>query len=133
MNQLVRFLFGHERAVFTNGRFGFDVRPRFVLLIFIAILLGVFIYFIYIRPRWRLTAGTTPLLVTLRAALLALMVILLLRPVVVVSSVIPRSSYVALVIDDSVSMKLRDVPGGATRLDTVKQALLNTTAGKDSF
>src|SRR5689334_8378138 len=131
MNQLVRFLFGHEQAVFTNGRFGFDVRPRFVLLVFLAILVGVFLYFIYIRPRWRLTRRTTALLVALRAALLALMVILLLRPVVVVSSVIPRSSYVALVIDDSLSMKLRDSANGATRLDTVKQALLNT--GPNTF
>jgi uncharacterized membrane protein len=61
------------------------------------------------------------------------MVTLLLRPVVVVSSVIPRSSYVAVVVDDSLSMKLHDVPGGATRLDTVKQALLNTGAGQTSF
>ena len=133
MNQLVRFLFGHERAVFTNGRFGFDVRPRFVMLIVIAILVCVFVYFIYIRPRWRLTAGTTALLVTLRAALLALMVILLLRPVVVVSSVIPRSSYVALVVDDSLSMKLKDSAGGSARLDTIKQALLNDNNGKPSF
>src|SRR5690242_21644561 len=130
MNQLVRFLFGHEQAVFTNGRFGFDLRPRFLLLVFIAVLVGVFIYFIYIRPRWRLSAGTTALLVALRAALLALMVILLLRPVVVVSSVIPRSSYVALIVDDSLSMKLTDSTGGASRLDTIKQALLNTNNGK---
>src|SRR6476660_9844140 len=129
MNQLVRFLFGHERAVFTNGRFGFDVRPRFVMLVFLAILVGVFVYFIYIRPRWRLTAGTTALLVALRAALLALMVILLLRPVVVVASVIPLSSYVALVIDVSLSMKLTDSTGGSSRLDTIKQALLNDNKG----
>src|SRR5690242_2861888 len=61
------------------------------------------------------------------------MVILLLRPVVVVSSVIPRSSYVALVIDDSLSMKLRDSAGGSTRLDTIKQALLNDNNDKPSF
>jgi uncharacterized membrane protein len=133
MNQLVRFLFGHEQAVFTNGRFGFDVRPGAVLLVLLVLLAGVFIYFIYLRPRARLSKGTTAALIALRAGLLALMVILLLRPVVVVSSVIPRSSYVAMVIDDSVSMKLRDVPGGTTRLETVKQALLNTNAGKDSF
>src|SRR6185503_1504201 len=133
MNQLVRLLFGHEQAVFSNGRFGFDVRPGFLILTLIAILVSGFIYFIYIRPRWRLTAGTTAALVALRAALLAIMVVLLLKPVVVVSSVIPRSSYVALVVDDSLSMKLRDVPGGATRLDTVKQALLNQNAGKPSF
>ncbi len=131
MNQLVRFLFGHEQAVFTNGRFGFDVRPGAVILILIVLLAAAFIYFIYLRPRIRLSKGTTATLIALRAALLAVMVVLLLRPVVVVSSVIPRSSYVAMVIDDSVSMKLQDVPGGGTRLDSVKQALLNT--GTDSF
>ena len=133
MNQLVRFLFGHEQAVFTNGRFGFDVRPGALLLILIILLAAAFIYFIYLRPRIRLSKGTTATLIALRVALLTVMVVLLLRPVVVVSSVIPRSSYVAMVIDDSVSMKLRDVPGGNTRLDTVKQALLNTTPGQESF
>ena len=133
MNQLVRFLFGHEQAVFTNGRFSFDVRPSAIILVLIVLLAGVFIYFIYLRPRIRLSKGTTAALMALRAAILALMVVLLLRPVVVVSSVIPRSSYVAMVIDDSVSMKLRDIPNGATRLDTVKQALLNTNSGQDSF
>src|ERR1043165_1148782 len=133
MSQLVRFLFGHEQAVFTNGRFGFDVRPSAVILILLLLLAGVFIYFIYLRPRVRLSRGTTVTLVALRATLLLLMVTLLLRPVVVVSSVIPRSSYVAMVIDDSVSMKLRDVPGGATRLASVKQALLNNNPGQNSF
>jgi uncharacterized membrane protein len=126
MDTLVRFLFGHEQAVFTNGRFGFDVRPNILLLVLIFLLAGAFIYFIYLRPRIRLPKRTTATLIALRAALLTVMIVLLLRPVVVVSSVIPRSSYVALVVDDSLSMKLHDVPGGATRLDTVKQALLNT-------
>src|SRR5919106_6965992 len=133
MSQLVRFLFGHEQAVFTNGRFGFDVRPAPLLLILIVLLAGVFVYFIYLRPRVRLSKGPTATLIALRVALLTIMVVLLLRPVVVVSSVIPRSSYVAMVIDDSVSMKLRDVPGGATRLESVKQALLNTNPGQNSF
>ena len=131
MNQLVRFLFGHEQAVFTNGRFGFDVRPRAVILVLLVLLAAAFIYFIYLRPRIRLPKKTTAALIALRATLLLLMVTMLLRPVVVVSSVIPRSSYVAVVVDDSVSMKLRDMPGGATRLDSVKQALLST--GQDSF
>jgi uncharacterized membrane protein len=133
MNQLVRFLFGHEQAVFTNGRFGFDVRPGAVILVLLVLLAGVFVYFIYLRPRIRLSKGTTATLIALRATLLTLMVVLLLRPVVVVSSVIPRSSYVAMVIDDSVSMKLRDVPDGASRLDSVKQTLLNANPGRESF
>lgn len=133
MDTVVRFLFGHEQAVFTNGRFGFDVRPGALLLVLIFLLAAVFVYFIYLRPRFRLSKRTTAALVTLRAALLTLMIVLLLRPVVVVSSVIPRSSYVAVVVDDSLSMKLRDIADGATRLDTIKQALLNTNTGQTSF
>ena len=131
MDSLVRFLFGHEQAVFTNGRFGFDVRPNILLLVLIFLLAGAFIYFIYLRPRIRLPKRTTATLIALRATLLTVMIVLLLRPVVVVSSAIPRSSYVALVVDDSLSMKLHDVPGGETRLDTVKQTLLNN--GPNSF
>ena len=126
MNQLVRFLFGHEQAVFTNGRFGFDVRPGPLLLVLLVLLVAGFIYFIYIRPRVRLSKRTTATLIALRVALLTVLVTLLLRPVVVVSSVIPRSSYVAILVDDSVSMKLRDMPDGNARIDTVKQALLST-------
>ena len=126
MNQLVRFLFGHEQAVFTNGRFGFDVRPGPLLLVLIVLLVAAFIYFVYLRSRIRLSKRTTATLIALRVALLTLLVTLLLRPVVVVSSVIPRSSYVAIVVDDSVSMKLGDTPQGATRIDAVKQTLLGT-------
>jgi uncharacterized membrane protein len=133
MNQILRFLFGHEQAVFTNGRFGFDVRPGTLLLIVIALLVGALIYFLYIRPRIRLTRRTTVALVALRAALLTLMIVLLLRPVVVVSSVIPRSSYVALAVDDSLSMTLKDVPGGLSRLDAAKQTLLTANPGQPSF
>jgi len=131
MNQLVRFLFGHEQAVFTNGRFGFDVRPGPLLLVLIVILAAVFIYFVYLRPRVRLSRRTTATLIALRIALLTVLVTLLLRPVVVVSSVIPRSSYVAILVDDSVSMKLRDMPDGNARIDNVKQTFLST--GPNSF
>ena len=54
MEQLVRFLFGHERAVFRNGQFGFDVRPGALTLVLIFLVIGVFTYFIYIRKRGRL-------------------------------------------------------------------------------
>ncbi len=52
----------------------------------------------------------------------------------VVSSVVPRSSYVALAIDDSLSMKLQDTPGRVTRLDYARQMLLAPqSSGKNSF
>jgi uncharacterized membrane protein len=125
MNQLVRFFFGHEQAVFTNGRFGFGLRPNLILLILIALAVAGFIYYVYIRRRVRVPKRTAAVLMALRATLLVLIVMLLMRPIVVVSSVIPRSSYVSLVVDDSLSMKLNDMPGGANRLDATKQALFS--------
>jgi uncharacterized membrane protein len=124
MGSLARFLFGHEQAVFTNGQFGFDLRPRAWIVILIALCLAVFIYVVYIRPRWRMSKRMTVVLALLRTTLMALLLFMLLRPVLVVSSAIPRSSYVALAIDDSLSMTLVDTPGRVTRLESVKQALL---------
>lgn len=124
MGPLARLLFGHERAVFTNGQFGFDLRPRPLIVILIALVLSVFVYLVYIRPRLRLSKRMTVTLALLRTTLLALLVFMLLRPVLVVSSAVPRSSYVALAIDDSQSMTLVDTPGRLTRLESVKQALL---------
>jgi uncharacterized membrane protein len=134
MGSFARLLFGHERAVFSNGQFSFDVRPRLWLIIPGAILLGAFIYYVYVRPRFRVSKSTTVLLASLRAALIVLVAFMLLKPVVVVSSVVPRSSYVALAIDDSLSMKLQDTPGHVTRLDYAKQMLLAPSgSGKNSF
>jgi hypothetical protein len=133
MGSLARLLFGHERAVFTNGQFGFDVRPRVWLLVLLAILVGVFIYFVYVRPRFRVTRRTTVILATLRTALIALVIFMLLKPVVVVSSAVPRSSYVALAIDDSLSMKLQDTPGRATRPGLCQADAVSPPAGRRFF
>ncbi len=76
MGSLSRILFGHERAVFSNGHFGFDVRPRVWLIILFALLLSVFIYFVYIRPRLRVGKRTTVLLASMRAALIVLVAIM---------------------------------------------------------
>jgi uncharacterized membrane protein len=126
MERLVQFLSGHERAVFTNGRFGFDVRPHALFLVACALVLLAFVYFAYVRPRMRLGGQTRVGLIALRSALFLLILFLLLKPVVIVPSVIPRSSTVALVADDSRSMQMTDAGNGRTRLDAMRGALFNT-------
>src|SRR5215204_6037332 len=125
MERLVQFLSGHERAVFTNGRFGFDVRPSALLLVACALVLLACVYFAYVRPRMRVGGQTRVGLIALRSALFLLILFLLLKPVVVVPSVIPRSSTVALVADDSRSMQMADAAGGFTRLDAMKATLFD--------
>src|SRR5215213_6690756 len=97
MERLVQFLSGHGRAVFTNG-----------------------------RPRARLGGRARVGLIALRSALFLLILFLLLKPVVVVPSVIPRSSTVALLADDSRSMQMADAGNGRTRLDAMRAALFDT-------
>lgn len=125
MDQLVRFLLGHERAVFTNGRFGFDLRPHPAVLLIATLLLLAFIYFVYVRPRAGLGGRHRLALISLRSALFLLLFLLLLKPVVVVPSVIPRSSSVAVLADDSRSMLMADGPGGQSRLDSMRGALFS--------
>ncbi|HEX6623769.1 MAG TPA: hypothetical protein VF064_08660, partial [Pyrinomonadaceae bacterium] len=125
MERLVQILFGHERAVFTNGQFGFGLRPHPAVLVAGALLFCAFIYFVYVRPRARLRGPKLAALISLRVALFALLVFLLLRPVVVVPSVVPRSTSVALVADDSRSMQIADAPGRRTRLEAVRAALFS--------
>src|SRR5919205_4081806 len=129
MERLVQFLSGHERAVFTNGRFGFDLRPPAPALVALALLLVAFVYFVYVRPRARVGRRTRVSLAVLRSALLLLILFLLLKPVVVVPSVVPRSSTVALLADDSRSMQMADAGGGRTRLEAARAALFD--AGGD--
>ena len=101
MDQLVQFLTGHERAVFTNGRFAFDLRLHPAALLALALLLLAFAYFVYAGPRARRGGRSWVALISLRSALLLLQTFLLLKPVIVVPSVIPRSNSVALLADNS--------------------------------
>ncbi|HEV2761820.1 MAG TPA: hypothetical protein VGV38_02405, partial [Pyrinomonadaceae bacterium] len=119
----MRFFLGHERAVFTNGRFGFDLRPGPAVLLAAALLLLAFVYFVYVRPRARLGRKPRLALISLRSALFLLLFLLLLKPVVVVPSVVPRSSSVAVLADDSRSMQMADGPAGQSRLDSVRATL----------
>ena len=126
MDQLVQLLFGHERAVFTNGQFGFEVRPPLWVLLALLLAFGTFIYFVYIRPRARLARTTLAGLISLRTGLFALLLFMLLKTVIVVSSVIPHRSYVDLLTDDSRSMNIADERNGLSRLEAAKRALFST-------
>lgn len=111
MDQLFQFLFKHSRTVFAKGQFAFANRPSWLVIALVALLVAALAYFLYVRPGYRLRTGTQAALTGLRVALLALLALLLLRPVMVVSSVIPKSTYVAVLADDSRSMRLTDEPG----------------------
>lgn len=122
MEQVVSFLFNHREALFSKSQFGFGARPSVLVLIALIAGLGLLLYFLYAVPSVRLALRWRVALIALRCALVAVILFCVMRPVIVVPSVIPQSSYVAVLMDDSSSMKLPD-DGNLTRLDSVKQLM----------
>src|SRR5215475_11030707 len=122
MDQLIQFFFKHKWSIFAKGQFGFANRPSWIWLALGAAALGSLVYFLYIRPGYRINSKSKFGLIALRASLLALLLILLMRPVVVVPSIIPKSTSVAVIVDDSRSMQLND-ENGRSRIDAAKEIL----------
>ncbi len=122
MDRLVEFLFKYRWATFAKGQLGFANRPAWWMLALLGLLIAGLIYFLYVRPPFRISQMSRVALIALRTGLVALLTIMLMRPVVVIPSVIPKSTTVALLADTSRSMSLSD-ENGRTRLDAVKDLL----------
>ena len=127
MDQLLQFLFKYKWSVFAKGDIRLASGSSRLLLIALVLALGALIYFLYVRPGYRIKSALQISLILLRASLLVLVALLLMRPVLVVSSVIPQSTSLAVLVDDSRSMQLND-EGGRSRLDAVKALLASNSA-----
>jgi uncharacterized membrane protein len=122
MDRLIQFFFKHKWSAFEKGEFSFAGRPSWLLVILILALAGLLIYFLYIRPGYRINSSSKWTLMALRASLLAVLLIMIMRPVLVVPSVIPKSTTLAILADDSQSMKLAD-ENNRTRIDAAKELM----------
>jgi uncharacterized membrane protein len=121
VGSLFEFLFKYRPVVFEHGRFALGA-PTIVLLIGIAavgVATPTLLQYARVRgssmPRDRLT------LIGLRVALLVLLLFCISRPVLVIDSVVPQQSFVGVLLDDSLSMRIRD-RGGEPRSDFVDSA-----------
>lgn len=98
----------HYLQAIADGNFTFGVSVGVAGLVIGALLLIALAVFSYrkttrpISPAWKST------LIALRAATLLLLGFLLLNPGVLVSEVVPQETYLAVLVDDSQSMGIRD-------------------------
>ncbi len=123
-------LFKYPPRVFARGEFVIaPVVP--VLLLAVVATIGLLVVAIAyarvrtLRPRDRVVLGT------LRAAAVCVVLACLLRPGVVTASAVPQRNVLALVMDDSRSMRIGDVPAGSgtdTRLQSLQRAFDDTSA-----
>lgn len=122
MDQVLEFLFKYKWSIFSKGDLQFANRPSWLILTLVVIALGALVYFLYLRPAYRISPQRRFGLVALRAALLLFLALLLMRPVLVISSVIPQSTSIAILADNSRSMQLED-ENGRSRLAAVQEIL----------
>jgi uncharacterized membrane protein len=119
IDTILSLLFKYPSRVWEQGELTFAPVLPWVLLIILGAVGVVGIVFAYrrvtavpVRTRW--------MLATVRAVALLLVMLALLRPQLVVSSAVPQRNVLAVLLDDSRSMRLTDL-GDSTRLATVQQ------------
>lgn len=104
-----------------NFSFAYGISPYLFGLLVVLLVVGV--WFTYARTTRPVSAGWKSLFVTLRSLVLILLLFCLLRPVITTTQVSPQETYLAVLIDDSQSMSIADLPGGESRRSAVNAAL----------
>ncbi|HVJ27266.1 MAG TPA: glutamine amidotransferase [Vicinamibacterales bacterium] len=126
LETLFRFLFEYRPVVFQQGEFRFAPTTGSYVALALAIAAALLIVISY-RARLNaappaaqtpvrasfVTRNAAPLLLGLRLALIALVALCLFRPVMVVKAAAAQQNFLALLIDDSRSMRIDDAPPGA--------------------
>jgi len=116
------FLFKYRPVVFERGRLAFTADGPTLVVLAIAALLAAFALWSTLRLR----AGTRPrdraVIATLRGLALVLLGLCLLRPALLLSAAAPQQNVLAVLVDDSRSMRIADA-AGAPRADAVRALL----------
>ena len=112
LDSVLELLLKYRPALFAQGRLAFDAPTSVAVGLGVAgLLLAALVAWTYAKARGGATARDRTLLTVLRVAALALLVVCLLRPVLVLAAAAPRRNTVAVLIDDSRSMRLADWGG----------------------
>src|SRR5216117_804203 len=103
--RIFEFFFKYKPIVYEKGRLAFQLigSPAWFILFVIAAAAGAYYAYRYVA-RDKYSVG----LVVLRAMTFSVVVFIFLRPVLNISTVLPQESYLAVVIDNSESMKIKD-------------------------
>jgi uncharacterized membrane protein len=120
--RIFEFFFKYTPVIYQKGHLAFQLlgSPAWFILFILAAAAGAF--FAYKKvARDKYSIG----LVVLRAITFTILAFIFLRPVLNISTVLPQESYLAVVIDNSESMKIKD-DGQTSRADQLQAQLQST-------
>ncbi len=123
MTALFEFLFKYRPFVYEKGTLAFRPfwPPYVTWLLVLAAIVGS--YLLYRRIAGALPASWQYTLAGLRAVAFLILILLLIQPVLVLNTVVPQKSFVAVVYDMSKSMEIRDGADGQSRIEAAKNLL----------
>ena len=112
------FLTALDDGTFT---FAYGISPWLFTLLVVFITIGV--WFSYRKTTRQLSIPWKAFFIGIRSSVLVLLLFCLLRPIVTTLQVSPQETYLAVLIDDSQSMSIADLPDGQTRQAAVEEQL----------
>lgn len=121
LESLFKFLFKYERLVFDQGQFVLGATRSMWFAAAVAAAVGLYALYTYRQLR-DLTGRDRIVLFTTRTAMLLLALFALLRPMLQLKVAVPQQNFVAILLDDSSSMKVVDEQDKA-RSEFVKDQL----------
>ncbi len=126
LDQLFSFFFRYPLVVFQRGSLALDQgRAAWLAAAFVAA--AAIVAWSYLRAQGKAGRVDRLVLIGLRAGTLVLLVGCLARPRLVLSSLVPQQNFLAVLIDDSRSMRVAD-QDGRPRGEFVNRALGSDTA-----
>ena len=120
VESVFEFLFKYRPLVYSKGDFAFAVPQSVATFVIIALLIAIPVSLTYLWVSAESTRRDRILMATSRVALLALLGFCLMRPSLSVSSLVEQRGYVAVLVDDSRSMSVKD-DGKRTRADAARE------------
>ena len=119
VESVFEFLFKYRPLVYSKGDFAFAAPQSVITLVIIALVVAIPISLTYAWVTAESTRRDRIVLATSRVALFVLLGFCLLRPSLSISSLIEQRGYVAVLVDDSRSMSVKD-DGARSRADAAR-------------
>ena len=120
--RIFEFFFKYSPVIYQKGHLAFQLIGSPIWFSFFVLAAAAGAFFAYRKvARDKYSIG----LVVLRAITFTVLAFIFLRPVLNISTVLPQESYLAVVIDNSESMKIKD-DGQTSRADQLQAQLQST-------